>query len=513
MKKKNIVLIAIYDPDSLGVRTLHAALKAKGFSVHSIFLLRPNPNNTMTYPTDADINALVDLVSRLDPLFVGVSVRSTFFKLAVRISGEIRKNSDAPILWGGIHASIRPEQCVGIADMVCMGEGEETVTELAEKLSRGEAFDHIKNLWIRKQDGIINNDIRPLIQDMDTIPFADFSGENKYFVTDGHIHESFSQNDRSGYHIMTSRGCLFACNYCCNQSLREIYKGKGKYVRRRSVENVMAELVQAKQTFRHLKMIYFFDDIFTFDAKWIRKFCEHYKTLIGLPFFCYYHPAIITEEVVRLLKDAGVEIMTAGIQSGSERITHNYFNRHVGNSKIIRAARLLKKYDIDCTYDLILDNPLETGKDKRETLNLLLRMPRPFEVFHVTLTHFPETRLTKILSEKGMISESDIEDEKQKGYERWSLTLDTNRDRENLFWENLYFLANKRYVPKWLVRVLSHMRFLRNHPDILTQILRKISPWLRTGTVSESLVSLSASQLEILQTKEENLRKSFKSAN
>ena len=496
MQNKNIVLVALYDVDSMGVRTLHAVLRKAGFSVRSIFLKQPYGNNTMERATVAEIKRVVDLIVEHQPLYVGISVRSTFFALAQEITAEIRKRVDTYILWGRVHASIRPAQCIEEADLVCVGEGEGAVVDLAEALAVGRSPEAVSNVWFKTDGRIIKNGIRPLIQNLDEVPFPDFSGEDKYFIENDQLINPYIEMERKEYFLMSSRGCLFSCNYCCNQTLREIYKGSGKYVRRRSVDNVIAELKQAMQTFKQLQMIYFFDDVFSFNLKWLEEFSGKYKEAIGLPFFCYHHPSVTNEKIVRVLKASGVEVMAAGIQSGSERITHQYFNRPVKNSEIIKAAGILKKYKIDCSFDLILDNPLEDDRDKRETLNLLLSIPRPFELFPVTLTHFPETQLTKILFEKGMINESDIEDRKQKGYDRWSLILDLSRDEGELFWENLYFLANKKYVPKWFVRALSRAPFLRRKARVLTRILQRYGLHFDTGTVSGRLKGAAQSQIE-----------------
>lgn len=480
MKKGNVILIALYDLDSFSIRTLHAVLKEAGFNVNSIFFKRLNPNNTMEPSTSDEINALIKLIKEIEPILVGISVRSTLFKLTSKITEQIKKAVDTLVIWGGVHPTTRPTQSIESTDIVCIGEGEEAVVELATKLSKGEEIDNIQNLWIKKGDKIIRNELRPLIQNLNSIPFPDFSNEDKFLVENGNILPLPHPYRRTSYWIMTSRGCPFSCTYCCNNILRRIYKGKGKYVRRRSVENVIEELVHAKRRFENLTFVGFEDDVFTFDINWIRKFCDQYKKSVNIPFLCYCHPKAADEEIIQLLKDAGVMKMTMGMQTGSEEIRHKYFERYDTNEDIIRVARIFRKYKINCAYDIIMDNPLETEKDRRETLNLLLTLPRPFELHTHTLTHFPETNLTKLLLEKGMISENDVEDQKQESYERWTPTLDLRRDKENLFWDNLYYLAKKRCVPQGFVVWLSHSNFLKRHPKPLTLLLRLTSSYIYT---------------------------------
>ena len=495
MKKDNIVLISLYDLDSLSVRTLHAVLTEKGFEVHSIFFKCQDSDNTMDYPTENDIKALIKLVKDHDPLFVGISVRSTLFKLSARLTNEIKKAIDVLVVWGGIHPTIRPYQCLEAADAVCVGEGEEAIVELAEELSAGNSIHNIKSFWVKTEDRIIENDLRPLIQNLDSLPFPDFSDGNKWFINNGRISPFPGSEHRTIYWMMTSRGCMFSCTYCCNNTLRKIYKGKGKYLRRRSVESAIGELVYAKNIVPNLDFIAFVDDIFVYNFDWLKDFCSLYKERIALPFFCFFHPKVINEDLASVLKDAGVEYVCAGIQSGSEDVRRRYFNRYEKNDDIIRAAKILNKYQIDCAYNLILDNPVETDEDRMESLKLLIQLPKPYELQPTTLTHFPETALTNLLLSKGFIAEEDVEDQKQKSFERWSLVLDLMRDNSELYWDNLYFLANKRYVPKSLLFLLSHSRLLKKYPRPITRFLRDISPYLKTGSCSERLLDITAHQV------------------
>jgi radical SAM superfamily enzyme YgiQ (UPF0313 family) len=226
----------------------------------------------MNPPTGDEIKNLTGVVKEFKPLFVGISFRSTLFKLACEITKEIKKEVNTLVVFGGIHSTIRPEQCIRVADIVCIGEGEGPIVELAIKLSKGEKIDNIQSLWVKKEDKIIKNDVHPLIQELDSLPFPDFSNENKFLVEMGRVLPLIDPDLIATYCLMTSRGCPFSCTYCCNNTLRRIFKGKGKYVRRRTVVNVIEELVQAKKMFKNLTYIVFFDDVFTFDINWIRKF-------------------------------------------------------------------------------------------------------------------------------------------------------------------------------------------------------------------------------------------------
>ena len=169
-----------------------------------------------------------------------------------------------------------------------------------------------------------------------------------------------------------------------------------------------------------------------------------------------------------------------GIQSGSERIRNQYFERLDSNEEIVLAARQLADQGIQCSYDVIMDNPLEDETDKRETLNLLLSLPRPFELHTHTLTHFPATNLTNLLLERGAIAAGDVEDIKQQSFERWTPSLDLARARDDMFWDSLYYLASRRSPGPGVIQWLSRRGWLRRHPKPLTLLLRLFSPYIQT---------------------------------
>ena len=130
-----VTLISPYlDIKSFGLRTLSACLKKEGHDVQLIFLPRPF---TERYE-DKTLNEVVKISS--GAALIGISLMTNFFDNAVQISQILRKSLDIPILWGGIHPTIRPQECLNYADLVCIGEGEEAVTELARKMEGGQGY-------------------------------------------------------------------------------------------------------------------------------------------------------------------------------------------------------------------------------------------------------------------------------------------------------------------------------------------------------------------------------------
>ncbi len=469
--KNGVVLVAFYDIDSFPVCTLHAVLKKEGFDVVSFFFKKLNANNTMTFATEAEMDFFVGEIKKIQPRVVGMSVRSTHFKLAAELTRRIKAEVATVVLWGGVHATIRPEQSIRHADIVCVGEGEKAVVELVTRLSRNEPVDDIQNLWVKKGNDIVKNEVRPLIQDLDSVPFPDFTDEGKYLLEFGQIKPYPGPEQKRAYWIMTSRGCPYSCSYCCNNILRKVYDGKGAYVRRRTVENVIQELVEAKKKFPNLSYIAFEDDVFAMNLGWLKDFAAKYIERVRLPFFCYCYPSAVSEPLLQVLKSAGVADMTMGIQTGSPEIRRGCYGRRESNDEILNAARLLNQFGINPSYDIILDSLIESEADRQMTFDLVASLPRPFQLHTHTLTHFPETDLTRLLLTKKLIAEDDVEDQKQKSYMRWTPQLDLSRERDNLYWDNLYFLLGTKSVSTKTVIGLSRIRLFKVMPQLLTVFL------------------------------------------
>lgn len=466
-----IVLISPYLFKSISVRMLMSAVKKTSHPVYSIFFKEIAPNNTKN-PTAREYELFRNLIETIKPDLIGVSVRSTFFKQAKELS-RIAKgiNKDIFVIWGGIHPTVSPEHSLGYADAVCLGEGVYPLLEFIDKYAKGDrkGLENIPNIYIKDGDRIIRNPVRDLENTIDNYQDADWDEKNTFYIEQDKVFNTIPGNliDKS-YYVMSSFGCPFSCHYCCNDALREMYRKKGQYVRRRSVGRVINELVKAKALFPDLNVVNIVDDVFTFDRKWLTEFAIQYKEKVNVPFSCYAHPSMIDKEAIKILVSAGLTSITMGIQSGSENTRREVLgiNTYM-NSDITKAAYCLKDLGVVPCYDLLLDNPFEETKNKFETLDLLLNLPRPFDLHQHSLTFFPGVKLTKRAVEKGLIKNEFVECEEQKSMFRWTAELDGTRKPQDFFWDILFFMTRYPGVPKALIREFSKSKLLYRKPKII----------------------------------------------
>jgi radical SAM superfamily enzyme YgiQ (UPF0313 family) len=482
-----ICLISFFNVD-FGIRYVSAFLKSKGYPTKFIsfqqqrlplsilendYFVNPVFNHNL-FPS-RDIELLGKLIKDINPRLVGLSLASGSFRTAQAVTSEIRKNTQAPVVWGGIHPTLAPEECIPFADVVCVGEGEFPMWELAEKMRLKEPATKIQNLWIKKENGIIEkNDLRPLIADLDSLPFADFvNDENKFLIDSGKIYKDLqvhSAGNAGAFPMMASRGCMFSCSYCCNSVFRKKFEGLGSYLRRRSVKNIIEELRAVLST-ETVSAVKFWDDVFTYDEAWAKEFNDVYVKEVGKSFGCYGHPKHSSRAILNLFANAGLVEVNVGIQSGSERISQGPMNRTQKNCDIIDFANFLQDSNIQARFDIITDNPIETDEDHGKGVDLLLELPHPYNVLLFSMCYFPKTPMTEEFLKNGIIREDDVETRTSKSINNFHTFLPFSRTEKDLFWNCLTAMAVSNAFPKPFIRFCKKNKFFRKQPKLLVFLL------------------------------------------
>lgn len=454
----NIALISLYGVENIGIRMISSVLKREHFDTSLIFFKRWL-NNDIRTPSEKEKEMLIRLLKKLDTKFVGIGFTSPFLDICADITRCIKEELQVKVIWGGNHATVRPEECLKHCDLVCRGEGEGAMLELA----RGYALETIQNICYQKDGFVRQEPLRPLIQDLDSLPWPDYGGDNKFFIEDNRI-RAFDPLERAReLRIFASRGCLFKCSYCYNSIFIRLYENQ-KYHRIKSAENVIGEIEYALSRFRMIRKIKFDDDSFVFPKEWISEFCEKYKSRVGLPFEILFNAQSVDGDILSKLKNAGLRRVQVGIQTGSKEESRAIYHRDLGAEKIRDFARLAKAFKLDVVYDVILDNPDSDYNDKDKLIDFLLSLPRPFNLFLYSLTIFPGTQLCELLLEKGVIGPSDVEGEARKSFKQFRLNLSYPRPKDELFAACIVSLTSKSFLPKNLILVFKRNAFLKKHP-------------------------------------------------
>lgn len=387
-----VVLISTDEVFSgIGVRTLSACLMSAGFETAVVFLPIDTDNLPPPFWTE-----LADLCR--DAGLIGLSCMTHGVKKAKQVGMVLRKVVPAPILIGGIHASLVPEELLEDFDFVCHGEGEDLIVEVASRLKKGQPLNDVPGLWMKDGGAIIRNENQPLKKDLDEYPFPDYDLSHQYILEAErlvpmrpiatHVPDNF-------FVVLGSRGCPHHCTYCCNSRLKEDFKWR-KHVRHYSIDYLIRHMAQLCAAFPQIKSFWIDDD--TFFAKplsAIEDFSRRYKREIGRPFLILISPGTYHEAKLKALIEAGMTRLIMGIQSGSDRVNHELYHRSVSIERTMAIVRSLHQFSSSMApcYDFIGMNPFETEDDLLHTIRFMKAIPPPFYIFNNNLAFYPGTEL------------------------------------------------------------------------------------------------------------------------
>jgi radical SAM superfamily enzyme YgiQ (UPF0313 family) len=330
----------------MGILSVGSALKSHGFEVELVNI------------TEKEIDKTVSEIVAKNPLLVALSVMTgTQTKHSAEFSKKIKEHSSLKILWGGIHPSLLPQQCLSepYVDFVIVGEGEETSVELAQKLERQESLDNILGLGFKKNGEAKINPSRPLISNLDLWPM-DFSLLNmeKYLYRLDKFKRVIAYK--------TSRGCPFNCAFCYNRAFNQ------SRWRTWSVNKVVSDIEYLKQKYQ-IDAIKFYDDNFFVDKA---RAIEILKR-INLPSHLEVRIDIIDDKLARQLKELKVFDLLIGAESGSDRLLA-LINKKITVEQIILAVKSLAKYNVPASYSAIVGLPTETKEEFFSTVDLLYKI-------------------------------------------------------------------------------------------------------------------------------------------
>ena len=406
-----VVLVGLYRYLNIPTRILRPLIdKLEGVNAHTIFYKNYNPN-IFKLPSPKEEEIFIDTIKQLSPQIVGISVLSPYVEIAKRLTYLIKKNSSSLVVWGGVGPTISPDVHIKETDVICVGEGERAFTELTEAVRDGKDYKKIKNLWINDGEKIIKNPMGPLIQDLDALPFSEYGNENMFFIESNKLSRQDPELIGSTLWLQTSRGCPYSCSFCVENMYHDMFKDLGKFVRRRSVDSVIKEAQWNLNKPNNKKdNILFIDEVFGSNSTWIDEFESRYKKEVGLPFFCEYHPKTLKSRVLKKLVNAGIEVINFGLQTGSDYIRNEIYERPGTNEEVLSLVNEINEYGVKIIYDLILDSDFETEETLKECITLLLKLPKPLYFNTYSLQHFPDYALTKKAIKAGYVTEEELGD-------------------------------------------------------------------------------------------------------
>lgn len=309
-----------------------------------------------------------------------------------------------PTVLGGVFSTCAPELAISYeeVDVICIGEGENIIVPLCQKLINGENLSEIPNIWTKKNGSIIKTTLLPPT-DLDANPPFDasiFDDRCFYRAMAGKIYRMFP--------VETHRGCIMQCTFCNSPLLEKKYREEtaARYFRKKSIKNVMRDIRYFADSCDAEYIFFWSDNFLMYSRREIDEFCEAYED-IKLPFWIQSHPVTIDEYKIKKLFKVGLHRMGMGIEHGNEVFRRNVLNRNYSNQQVIEGIKILKKYNVAFSANNIVGFPTETAQLHQDTVELNRRI-RPHTASCNIFTPFHGTPLRNLSLKLGYLKDPEV---------------------------------------------------------------------------------------------------------
>ena len=395
-------------------------LRGAGYTVdlfdttHYVSDLTSSPQNRVKFlqarPFDAEKDLSVtlktdlvgDFVRKVDdfnPDLLVVSVVEDTFLQAIALLDAV-KDAEIPNIMGGVFVTAAPEKAISFppVQMIGLGEGEDTILEVAEKVRRGESCENVRNVWFKRSGGtIIKNPMRPLIDINGHLPdFSLFDEARFYRPMGGRIFKTIP--------IETYRGCPYTCTFCNSPMQVEVTRENhlGNFMRRKPAESIRQNIEFLIKE-HDPEYLYFIDDSFLArPPSEIRDFIEMYKDF-KIPFWCNTRPENATAENLAGMKSVNSNRISYGLECGNQEYRQKVLTRHPTNEQIVEYFDIIASNKIAFSVNNIIGFPDETREMVFETIELN-RQLRGYDSITVSMfTPYHGTKLREMAIQRGYL--------------------------------------------------------------------------------------------------------------
>jgi anaerobic magnesium-protoporphyrin IX monomethyl ester cyclase len=359
---------------------------------------------------------------------IGVTATTLLYNSAMKLI-DIAKEAlpQAVTVLGGSHGTFWDENTLQEypnLDVVVRREGEQTFVELIDKIHNQSSLDNVLGITFRNVDKIVRNEDRPLIEDLDALPFPAH-----------HLMplESLKHNGKIIFPLMSSRGCVFWCDFCSTVRMF------GRGYRMRSPKNVVDEMQLVHDRYG-VDQVTFYDDAFSVDRNRVVKICEELQTRkLHMKWDCGTRVDMVDRELMKTMRDAGCFAVWLGVESGSEAIL-GAMNKRIKLDQTRLAYKTAHQLGLMTIANVVLGFPGETEQTARETIRFVKEL-NPDDVGFYIATPYPGTPMYELVKKNGWLRVKDFDK-----YDTAGPTFETS----SLSMEKLVELRYKAYQDFYL---------------------------------------------------------------
>ncbi len=402
---------------------------------------------------------VTSLVAKLhSKSIIGITVLTPMFDAVKKLSDALRKNlPEITIVLGGPHCTALKEQAleeINSADIVCVGEGEETMCDIAHANQRLE-WANILGVCYRNGNQIIQNKPRPYIANLDSIPppARHLLPMDKYHLTASRV-----SGDSYCPTIIVARGCPFSCTYCSR-----IF---GSTLRLHSVERILSEIDFLIEKFS-INQINIEADTLTANKKFLFNLCQ--ALIEGgynkrIKWTCESRVDTVDEKSLKIMKEAGCWQISYGVETGSQRLLDK-IDKGTKLEQIEKIFALTHKIGISIRGFFMLGLPTESREESLDTINFAIKLDPLWAQFTIT-TPYPGTKMFNELKAEGKILNFDWTN-----YNTWS---GWQGEFKIPYISEGRTLEDLRYLQKMAMRKF----YLR--PIVIWRFIKSINSWQET---------------------------------
>lgn len=365
--KPEIILIRAYGIDEgfktlpFGILDITSYLEKFGFGVEII-----DRHNHKT-----SFLSILRNIAHRNPRYVGISAMTHQAEDALKLGRYIRRHLKIPLIYGGLHFTIFPEEGLDTGDIVVRGEGENAVLEILNNRING------KRIYTSQQ-----------IVDLDSIPLP-----NENLI-------KMLAWDHSSTSLLTSRGCPYNCHFCLDKKYRDTH------MRYHSIEYALDFIELVKRSLR-INDFFISDDIFTVNEKRVFDFCNGIlKRKINIKLGCFSRSGIDNIEMYRIMKKAGFYNILIGAESGNNNVLQA-INKQQTVEEVRKTIEIIKKAGLDASATFMVGNITETEKTIKDTINFAKELS--LSRWYVGYAQpYPGSRFYEIAKEHGTLINKDV---------------------------------------------------------------------------------------------------------
>lgn len=349
--------------------------------------------------TDAEIE---ERLKKISPAVVGISACFTpNYEDAFHIA-ELSKRvlPDAKVVLGGSHATIDYQNVIKDppVDIIVRGDGEETFLELLNSIEKN-SYINTKGTVVKTANGVVVNEVRLPIQDLDSVPFPSYEGMNidYYYGFDEKNRIKRFLNEPIGS-IMSSRGCHYNCIFCATDKVFKKFRG-------RTPKNVIDEIEHLIKKYG-VKEVVFHDDCFLASKDRVRGICNEMLER-GIKIRWHAGPGmsvwLLDEELLKLMHKAGLYRIALTIESGCEE-TLKFIRKNVNLNRAKEIINICNKLGIRVSANFIIGFPYETKEHIEKTRSYI--MDADLDTVSVLLSQpLKGAELFEVYEDEGLIPE------------------------------------------------------------------------------------------------------------